>query len=256
MKKYIIVPFVLSIIGHSLFFGVFKTDIKSKLSRSNSQLFLISKEQFDYIRGVAGMAKVNIISPFPNSLSMKNNIWKDALDIVRDGEIMNLDVLVQKDDELLEDSKSYNFKEIAIPLGYHSDITWGVHEESIPVFGDLLGLGLIPKMESQDSGYTIKLSNDLNMRYYIQGPILSRRLISSDTQGLNFNIDKHSIKAKLRFWITKDGSVNQVIVEESSSFPLVDSEIVNLIKKWRFSPVYAPSSPLYEWGVIIVRLQR
>lgn len=252
MKRYIIIPFILSIIGHGLFFSVFRTGIKPERAKTNLQLFLITKEQFDYISGITKAREDITISLFPRSLSIKNNIWKDILEMIKDDEIMNLDIIAQDEAELFEDFKSYNFREIPILLDHYSDITCGSLEGPEPIFTDLL----IPNISSQISGYTTRLRNNLYMRYYIQGPILSRGLIFSDIEDLNINIDKPIVYAKLRVWITRDGSISQVIVEESSSFPIVDFELVDVIKKWRFSPVYNPSTPNYEWGVIVVRLQR
>lgn len=253
MRKYIIIPCILSIFGHGLFFTVFKTDIKSKLHCPGTQLYLITEEQFDYLAS-AKRTKDIMISPYPVSLSCKNTIWKDSLDIVRDIDIMNLDIEAKDDSELLDDSKKYNFQEI--PSGYYADLSRDLSEDFVPVFSDLFHSGLLPEKIRQNGENILKLNNDINMRYYIQGPVQPRGLVIKDISVAQFNMDKSDIKAKFRLWITKDGRVNQVIVEESSSFPLVDSEIVNLIKTWCFNPVYDPKASDYEWGVVRIRMQR
>ena len=49
--------------------------------------------------------------------------------------------------------------------------------------------------------------------------------------------------------------MNQVIIEEGSGLPGVDSQIVRGVKKWRFRPAWQKDSPDYQWGVAKVRIQ-
>lgn len=250
MKKYLFSILILSIIGHGLFFGVFKADIKDQLSKSKPQLYLISNEQFNYIKSITGGVKDIIMSPFPESLFSKNNMWGDTINIVEDVNIMGLDIETRGDTELLSEEKGYDFEEIYIPSGSFEYIP----EKIIPMFGDIFyAKGLAEKIHNVGE-HNIGLNNNISLVYYIQGPCFSRELNLENMRNVRFNIDKTGINIKLRFWVTKDGRINQVIIEEGSSFPLIDSEIVNLVKSWHFNPLYGKGSPNYEWGILHIRL--
>lgn len=252
MKKYIIIPCILSILGHSVFFGVFKADIKHKLPFQNPQLYFITKEQYDYIASVPKKVGDILLSPLPKSFSFRNVIWGDTLEIIKDTDIAKICTETREDIEFLSDSKGYNFQEIQIPLGYLPELNL----DFLPIYSDIFFTGLLPEREPKDGEYTVKLNNDIKMSCYVQGPISSRGLILDNIPSVRFNIDKDDVKVKLRFWVTKDGRINQVIVEESSSFPLIDSEIINLFKTWLFRPVYDSSTPNYEWGIVNIRMRR
>lgn len=261
MRNFIVTSLFISIIGHSIFFSIFKTDIRSKLSYSNPQLYLITSEQFDYLNSIIIKSRDIIMSPLFKSLSNKNPIWNDTLGIIKDIDIMGLDVEIKEDTQLLDDSKGYNFQEIHIPLSYYEP----VKEELIPIFSNLFSPGILAGKVKIESEQVLKLSNGRKIIYYIQGPIVSRRLTQSmceetgltsgNTQKISFNIINYNVKAMFRFWVTKDGTVNQVIIEKSSSFPLLDIGLIDLIKTLRFSPVSDLSTPSYEWGVVCVGLQ-
>lgn len=240
MKKYIIIPCILTIIGHSLFFSIFKVDVVSNANSQNTQLYLISKEQYDYLKTIITRPSDVVAGSLPRSLSNKNPLWKDVLDVVE----VSLDSATVEEIELLEDSKSYNFQEIQIPLFWYKDLS----RDIVPKYYDLFYLDLMQKRISQGGEFILDLKNKIKMGYYLQGPVSSRHLKIDDVP----NIDKTEIKAKFRLWVTNDGRVNQVLIEEGSSFPLVDTEIIDFIKTWRFSPVF-DSAGNYEWGIVRVR---
>lgn len=237
MIKYIIIPCVLSIVGHGLFFNIFKVDAKPKSIYQHTGLYLMTKEQMDYLR-----SRDVIVSQLPNSLADKSPVWKDVLDIIG----ARPDIEAGEEMELLEDSKSYNFQEIQIPSGWNKDL----NKDIFPLYGNLFYLDLFQEGINQGGEYLLDLKNNIKMSYYLQGPASSRHLMIEGEP----DIDRAEVKARFRFWVTKDGRVNQVIIEEGSSFPLVDTEIINFIKTWRFSPVFNTAGPNYEWGVVRVRL--
>lgn len=237
MRRYIIIPCVLSIIGHGLFFSIFKVDARSASAYQNTLIYLVTEEQLDYIR-----SKDVIVSPLSKSLFNKNPLWKDILDIVE----VKSDTAVTEDIELLEDFKSYNFQEIQIPLGGYKDL----NRDIIPMYSNLFYPELLQERISQGGELILDLKSNIKMGYYLQGPISLRRLTIEGVP----DVDKTGIRAGFRFWVTKDGRVNQVIVEEGSTFPLVDSELVNFIKTWRFNPIFDLAAHNYEWGIVRVRL--
>lgn len=237
VKRFIIISFILSITGHGLFFCVFRVDAKPGVSNQNIELHLITVEQLDYLR-----SRDVIVSRLPDSLSNKNPLWKDMLDIVG----ARPDIETGEEIELLEDSKSYNFQEIQIPSMWNKDL----NKDIIPLYGNLFYLDLFQEGINQGGEYSLDLKNNIKMSYYLQGPVSSRRLVIEGEP----DIDRAEVRARFRFWVTKDGRVNQVIIEEGSSFPLIDTEIINFIKTWRFSPVFDTRGPNYEWGVVRVRL--
>lgn len=252
VKKFIIIPCILSIVGHSLFFGILKSEIKHELPRRNSQLYFISGEQFDYIASVPKKIGDILLYPLPKSFSSKNAVWGDKLAIVKDIDIAKIDIETKEDMEFISDSKGYNFQEIQIPLDYLEE----KRRDFLPIFSNIFSTGLLSEGEQRDSEYTINLDNNIKMSYFVRGPALNRSLALDNIPHIEFNADKNDVRVKLRFWISSDGRVNQVVVEESSSFPLIDSEIINLVKTWHFSPMYDPAAPKYEWGVAHIRLQR
>lgn len=247
MKRYIVIPCFLSIIWHGLFFGIFKGDIKSGSSTQDARLYLITKEQFNYLNTIAIRARDFAVSPLSESLSSKNLLWKEELDVIDISRITGLDVPLDEEG-LLEETKSCNFLEIPIPLVWYKDS----NRDITPLYGNLFYLGLLQEKISRGGEFILDLKNKIKMGYYLQGPVSSRQVT---IEGVPI-IDMAEIKASFRFWVTKDGRVNQVIIEEGSSFPLVDSGMVSFIKTWRFSPVFDPASPNYEWGIVRVRLFR
>lgn len=248
VRRYIIIPCVLSIIWHGLFFSILKGDISFRNPTQDARLYLITKEQFDYIHVISEKEKSFVVSPLSKSLSNKNSIWKETLDIVDISRIIGLDVALDEEG-LLEETKSSNFLEISSPLVWYKDF----NSDITPMYGDLFYPGLLLQ-EKIDRGneFVLNLKNNIKMDYYIQGPISFRELTIEGMPAL----DKADIKAIFRFWVTKDGRVNQVIIEEGSSFPTVDSEMVNFIKTWRFNPVFDSAASNYEWGVVRVRFFR
>lgn len=255
MRIYLILSLLFSLIGHSIFFGIFKTDIKKKPSSFNPQIYLITYEQFDYLRTIELVHKDIIVSKLPNALLDKNSIWKDELDLIGYIDSKKLGIEIIEDSELMDDDKKYNFQEIQFPLIYYEyipDPVYGI----VPMFSNIFYSSLYREKMQYLGENIIRLDNDIKMIYYIQGPISYRILIPSNISKAKINIDKDEIAAKFRFWVTKDGRINQVVIEESSSYPLIDTEIVNLIKNWHFSPLNNPANPNYEWGIVSVRLQR
>lgn len=247
VRRYIIIPCVLSIIGHGLFFSIFKGDIISRGSPRDAGLYLITREQFNYLNTIAIRERDFAVFPLSKSLSSKNSMWKEALDIIDISRIKGLDVPLDEEG-LLEETKSCNFLEIPISLVWHQD----ANRDITPMYGDLFYLGLLQEKISQGGEFILDLKNKIKMGYYLQGPVSSRQVTIESVP----IIDKAEIKASFRFWVTKDGRVNQVIIEEGSSFPLVDSDMVSFIKTWRFSPVFDPASSNYEWGIVRIRLFR
>lgn len=252
MKRYIIITFILSIVGHSLFFGMLKPEIKHKLPSQNLRLCFISGEQFNYIAGMPKKIGDILLYPLPKSFSSTNAVWGDNLAIVKEQDIAKTDIETKEDVEFISDTKGYNFQEIQIPSDYFLESK----QDFLPIFSDIFSTGLLLEGEKKDSEYTINLNNNIKMSYFVKGPALNRSLILDSIPRIEFNADKNDVKAKLRFWISNDGRVNQVIIEESSSFPLIDSEMIKLVKTWHFSPIYDSSAAKYEWGIAHIRLQR
>lgn len=233
MKRYIIIPFILSILWHGLFFGLFRPDVKAGVTYPDTQLFLITREQFDYLR----KGRDIILPLLPKSLSMKNPLWKDTLEL----SVLRPDA--GEDGELLEEYKDFNFQRIQISPVWYSDFSMDI----TPVYGDLFFYAFTQEKLSDGSEYIVKLKNNKHIGYFIKGPAADRRLFMENTA---LDIGKNGIKARFRFWVTRDGRVNQVIVEEGSSFPLIDSDVVNFIKTWRFNQAASD----YEWGVVRIRI--
>lgn len=251
--KYPLVILVLSIIGHGIFFGVFKSDVKQVRTNALLGMHVITKEQFDYFKTVSLRIKDVLVPAFPKILSAKYPSWSDSLSIIGEDVVAKMDVDVQEGGDVPEDSKSYSFQDMqaSIPYYEYSPLDY------FQTINEALQAELFQGTMHRASENILMLNNGaIKMSYYVQGPISERNLNENIIPIRVSNIDKTGIKVKFRMWVTRDGRVNQVMIEEGSSFSLIDSEIVRMLKTWHFSPAYTPNASGYDWGIITVRLQK
>lgn len=250
MKKYIVIPSILSIAGHFLFFSILNTEIRGNKPSKNTIVYIITKEQFLYI---SRKDKSEItLSPLWKRMSYKNDIWGEQINIIKDTDIQRIDIA--DSDEFLGESKSYNFQEIQPRKYFYGDTNQNLSWDAVLHMSDLY-----PEIQFDTGGRKIAenildLGSNTKMLYYIQGPASNRQLLLTETSFINLEIYK--IKAKFRFWVTKDGRVNQVIVEEGSAFSAALSKIVNLIKSWHFGPSRSRTAKDYDWGIVTIRIQK
>lgn len=244
MTKFIVIPIVLSLLGHGVFFSVFRgTSIYEKIM-TIPKLYLISSGQIEH-----EMTSNIILTPLDPTLMQKNSIWADKLYMTQD-----LPYDFVRGQSGLEESVSVIIKKVdtlrKLPVLERAEHI--PSEKALPRFSDLFYHKLPDRIIKVHGERIIKLGEDKQLAYYIQGPVSDRNLRIP-----NFSLEVENIPVELKFrvWVSKNGRVNQVIVEEGSGFPVMDRRLVDTIKEWRFQPVYDPSAPKYQWGIIKIRIQ-
>lgn len=89
---------------------------------------------------------------------------------------------------------------------------------------------------------------------HIEGPAAGRIVLYhqepdypdwAQQYGLEFQI-------RLKFWIQASGEVSFVEVENSSGYPEVDAEVIQVMKRWRFNAVDNAS---LQWGKILFKFR-
>jgi hypothetical protein len=251
IQKYVIFAVAVSFVLHGLFFSVFNVKTKNDQNLFNLGLSIISIEQLEYLKSTGRKLKNTIMAIFPKSVAAKQPLWADAIDIIGEDIVTKIDVNIDDNLFLQEDSKIYNFRDIQIPLAQKEYILQDYYPSM-----DYAGQHETLSTSKGEEDSIIVLGNGLKIRYYVQGPVSIRDLYTYGPLKEKTFIDKHGLCAKLRLWVTKDGRINQVIIEEGTSFSLIDLEIVKMIKSWHFTPSYSIDTSNYDWGVIVIRIQR
>lgn len=241
LRKYIVLPFVLSILGHSVFFSIFKGTVPNKEITSIPKLYIIPSGQVEH-----EMARDIALTPLTSRLSGKNPIWANTLSLSKG--------LSKTHYEISEEPMPLPLDKIHTLRGLPVSIEWRAlpKEKVLPRFSELFYYRLPAEVVSPQGEKTIELSDNIQLNYYIQGPISGRGIHAFN---LPLEIERVPVELKLRFWVAKNGRVNQVIIEEGSGFPIIDKSMIEAIKGWRFRPIYVPSAPRYQWGIIRVRIQ-
>lgn len=241
MRKYFILAFVISILGHGIFFGIFKGTLPVQAVSSIPKLYIIPSGQIRH-----EMTRNIALTPLFSRLSEKNPIWADTIHLSKSIDEVYCGIL--------EEPLSLPLKKTHMLQKLPSSVEWNVlsNEKILPRFSDMFYYKLPSEIVSTHGEQVINLSNDIQLSYYIRGPISGRNL---QITNLSLEVDRMPVELKLRFWVARNGRVNQVIIEEGSGFPIIDKKIVDAIKHWRFRPVYVPSAPKYQWGIIKIRIQ-
>lgn len=253
MKKYIVLPFAVSIIYHFIFFGIFNIEDRAIVAQRTAGLHIMTAEQFDYLKSSKAILKGSEIIVMPKTLCNVNPLWADTLRIVSDTAIIKFNFELEEDIAQAEENKESAFQDVRIPVLYYDYIP----EEVMPIFNDIFRTEMFLETLGSASENVILLNDGkFKMGYYIQGPVSYRNLDIANTQDAVFNINRYDAKMKFRLWVTRDGRINQVLIEEGSSYPMIDLEVVKMIKSWHFNPVFEPTASNYDWGVVNVRLMK
>jgi len=250
-KKFLFAGLV-SIVLHMVFFSAIKPENIKERIHLVSGLNIISFEQFEYFKNIG--TKVKNIVPFilPKSILDKQPIWKDTLRSMDDSAVVKTDVSVEDRNWIPEESKIYNFREMQIPVVHDKYAI----QDYFPSMDYLAYTGTFEDFKQKISENIITLDNGIKIKYYLQGTVIFRNLSLGNEKRIKLLIDKPELGIKLRLWVTKDGRINQVIIEEGTSFSLIDSEIVKMVKSWHFSPLYDINAPNYEWGIVSIKIQK
>jgi len=254
---------VVFIAANIILFGVFKTDTQYNGVFKNAKMYLISNEQIEYLMIKSfGLENAAIYSMSKYILD-KNTLWKDMLDLRTSVESNKENDVYVESDFLVDNKKT---------IGVSAPNMWIEREikmpEALPEFTELYYSDAVSGIKYQSQSSAVDLSNGVKLKYYIKGQAADRVLLQGDFQGVKISQNTPFSKLKLRFWVAKDGRVNQVMIEEGSAFPAADQSIVKAVKKWRFNPIYRKASGMavtageesrtqgnYEWGILYVGIE-
>jgi hypothetical protein len=250
--KKVLFAVVLSTLLHMTFFSTFTANKEKDKPHFIPGINIISIEQFEYLKNISKKTKDIISFILPKSITEKQPIWNDTIKTLDDSVITKTDISVEDKNWIPEESKIYNFREMQIPLFYNEYTI----QDYFPSMDYLAQTETFEDFKQKINENIITLDNGIKIKYYIQGSVSLRSLSLSKGKRIKILIDKPEVDAKLRLWVTKDGRINQIIIEEGTSFSLVDAEIVKMVKSWHFSPLYDINAPNYEWGIISIKIQK
>lgn len=95
-------------------------------------------------------------------------------------------------------------------------------------------------------------------KFGIIGPAAKRRVLYFECPTYPEWAEKKGIESrvKLKFWVSPDGDVDEVVVEQRGYLQL-DNLAVQSFKKWRFEPLSPQAKQVRQWGTIemIFKLQ-
>jgi len=89
-----------------------------------------------------------------------------------------------------------------------------------------------------------------NVKLGVEGPISERRILYKPP--LPKIVSEHSVQIKLKFWVTPNGIVDQVIPIERGGTKL-ESVAIRFLKKWRFDPLPPEVRQERQWGILTVK---
>jgi len=249
MFKIFILPLVLSVLGHGFLLGSFEVGYQAE-ELPMSRLYLLPERQLKHAERESVAVKV---SPTLSQLAEKNKIWKDKVLLYSYLELQPSDISKDDSDLYLTDARRNFVPEIKVNVARRGLSP----KEVLPCYGDIYFFSM-PSISSQllntGSGEVIRLDGGLKLEYYLQGPISLRGLIVKEVPKHKLVLKDVPVSLTFRFWVFKDGRVNQVIVEQGSGFPEMDNTLLKLVKKWRFAPITITDSSLYQWGIMKVRI--
>lgn len=84
----------------------------------------------------------------------------------------------------------------------------------------------------------------------IEGPVTERKILSKPP--LPKVNTEHTIQIKLKFWVTPNGIVDQIIPVERGDTKL-ESAAIRYLKNWRFDPLSPHLKQNRQWGILTVR---
>jgi len=89
-----------------------------------------------------------------------------------------------------------------------------------------------------------------NVKLGVEGPISERRILYKPP--LQKIVSEHSVQIKLKFWVTPNGIVDQIIPVERGGTKL-ESVAIRFLKEWRFDPLPANVKQERQWGILTVK---
>jgi TonB family protein len=98
---------------------------------------------------------------------------------------------------------------------------------------------------------------DKKIDSFIEGPAGEREIIFQSNpitvpKGLYGKNDEYFVR--LRFILSNNGIVREIQPILSSGYPEIDLLAVNMLKKWRFSPLSSNKKDNEAWGAVVIRI--
>lgn len=246
--KQAILLLLFSVAVHIAYFSLFNAKIP-KIKKSHMLGFnLINLDQFNYLSAASKKLKEAMSFIMPKSIIDKQSLWSDILQVSDDTPLGRQHfVSIDTDEVQGQQNKLWGFD---LPQLYIEQQPYDVMPEFISTQPELI----FNKVSTgHENVFSINEGKD-KISYYIQGPVSSRMLNTDMGLENKYEINKSGAIAKFRIWVTRDGRVNQVIVEESSSFSAMDAELIRMLKSWYFNPSYETGGDNYEWGIVTLKV--
>ena len=92
--------------------------------------------------------------------------------------------------------------------------------------------------------------NTSNVKLNIEGPVTERKILSKPLPPRVTS--EHTIRIKLKFWVTPNGIVDQILPIERGDTKL-ESTAIRYLKKWKFDPLSPNLKQDRQWGILTVK---
>lgn len=89
-----------------------------------------------------------------------------------------------------------------------------------------------------------------NVKLGVEGPVSERKILYQPP--LPTVTCEHSVQIKLKFWVTPNGIVDQIIPIERGGTKL-ESVAIHFLKKWKFEPLSSVTKNGRQWGILKVK---
>ena len=91
----------------------------------------------------------------------------------------------------------------------------------------------------------------------VEGPASARSILYREDFRVPGWVEEKGIEtaAKIKFWVLADGSIEKVMVSNSTGYQELDDIILGSIKRWKFSKLPDHYRDNVQWGVIAVKIK-
>jgi len=95
-----------------------------------------------------------------------------------------------------------------------------------------------------------KVKKSSNVTLGVVGPISVRKILYRPP--LPKIVAEHSVQIRLKFWVTPNGIVDQVVPIERGGTRM-ESVAIRFLKRWKFEPLPAEARQERQWGILTVK---
>ncbi len=139
---------------------------------------------------------------------------------------------------------SYLASNLASPKG-REDFTEGIIRELMKEIQSAS-----KKSEKARSEGKSKKKSSSNIKLGVEGPISERRVLYRPP--LPTVVSERSVQIKLKFWVSPNGVVDQIIPLERGGTHL-ETVAIQFLKRWKFEPLPSGMRQERQWGILTVK---